>query len=92
VKNWRKVHYLSFLFYILFMVHAILAGTDSTEWWMITIYAISGITVVGLILLRIFGKKYFINSVRAKAKTIPTANSTPTQNQNSELTPEAVNS
>jgi methionine sulfoxide reductase heme-binding subunit len=78
-KNWRKVHYLSFLFYILFMVHAILAGTDSTQWWMITIYSVSGVTVTALIILRIFGKKYFINSAREKAKA----------NRNSELNAQA---
>ena len=65
-KNWRKVHYLSFLFYVLFMAHAVLAGTDSTEWWMKTIYMTSGVTVTALILLRIFGKKYFINSARTQ--------------------------
>lgn len=90
-KNWRKVHYLSFLFYILFMLHAISAGTDSTEGWMITIYAVSGITVFGLVLLRIFGKKYFINSVRAKAKPIPPNNPAPEPNQNSELTSQITN-
>ncbi|NMB70421.1 hypothetical protein GYA27_04480 [candidate division WWE3 bacterium] len=91
-KNWRKVHYLSFLFYLLFMVHAILAGTDSTEWWMITIYASSGITVTVLILLRIFGKKYFINSIRATAKPIPTNIPTSAQNQNSEPISQIANS
>jgi len=83
-KNWRKVHYLSFLFYVLFMVHAILAGTDSTEGWMIAIYSISGVTVVSLILLRIFGKKYFINSVRERAKAAQLNKST-----NSELPAQA---
>lgn len=73
------------------MLHAISAGTDSTEGWMITIYAVSGITVFGLVLLRIFGKKYFINSVRAKAKPIPPNNPAPEPNQNSELTSQITN-
>ncbi len=64
VKIWRAIHYTSFLFYILFLAHGILIGTDTKEPWMIAIYATSGITVLSLILLRIFGRKYFINSVR----------------------------
>ncbi len=64
IKIWRMTHYSSFLFYVLFLVHAILAGTDSKEWWMQSIYIISATSVTGLILLRIFGKKYFLPKIR----------------------------
>jgi len=63
VKIWRKLHYLSFLFYILFFVHGVLTGSDSKQVWMIAIYAISGVLVFSLILLRIFGKKFFLPKV-----------------------------
>lgn len=52
-KIWRKIHYSSFLFYILFLIHGISAGTDTKEPWMIAIYASSGIAVIGLLALRI---------------------------------------
>jgi len=66
-KNWRIVHYLSFLFFILFLLHAILSGSDSDEPWMIIIYVVCTTIVLTLVLLRIFGKKYFLDSARKKA-------------------------
>lgn len=68
VKVWRKLHYFSFLFYILFLVHGFSAGTDSKEPWMIAIYVTSLVLVISLILLRIFGKKYFLASFVASMK------------------------
>ncbi len=52
-KIWRKIHYSSFLFYILFLIHGISAGTDTKEPWMIAIYASSAVAVLGLLALRI---------------------------------------
>lgn len=60
VKMWRTIHYSSFFFFILFVVHGITAGTDTKEPWMIAIYVWSVAQVTFLILLRIFGKKYFL--------------------------------
>ena len=60
IKVWRKIHYSSFVFYLLFLFHAILSGTDTKEPWMIGIYVWSVTQVTILILLRIFGKKYFL--------------------------------
>ncbi|MCW1888296.1 MAG: ferric reductase-like transmembrane domain-containing protein [Candidatus Moranbacteria bacterium] len=54
VKKWRVLHYTSFLAYLLFLVHGITAGTDSREWWMIWMYSLSGILVIGLTGLRIY--------------------------------------
>ena len=54
VKKWRALHYTSFLAYILFLVHGITAGTDSREWWMIWMYSLSGVLVIGLTGLRIY--------------------------------------
>ncbi len=54
LKKWRILHYCSFLTYILFLMHGFLAGTDSTEWWMIWFYSLSAFLVFGLTGIRIF--------------------------------------
>jgi predicted ferric reductase len=54
LKKWRALHYTSFLAYILFLVHGIMAGSDSMSWWMMWIYGISGTSVIGLTALRIY--------------------------------------
>lgn len=77
IKVWRKLHYSSFIFYLLFLVHAIFAGTDTKEPWMIGIYVWSVTQVTALILLRIFGKKYFLPKV-APVSTLPTTGIQPT--------------
>jgi predicted ferric reductase len=58
-KAWRLIHYISFATYILFLVHAILSGTDSKEWWMIGIYATSFILVLSMFLARLYKEKLF---------------------------------
>lgn len=60
VKAWRKLHYMSFAMYLLFLGHGVLSGTDSKEWWMISTYATSGATVFSLTIVRIFA------SIRAR--------------------------
>jgi methionine sulfoxide reductase heme-binding subunit len=59
-KIWRLIHYLGLLFYVTFLVHGFIAGTDSTEWWMRAIYIASAAYIGSLLLLRIFAKKYFM--------------------------------
>jgi sulfoxide reductase heme-binding subunit YedZ len=59
VKVWRLIHYISFVTYILFLVHGILSGTDTKEWWMIAIYAGSFVLVFMAFLARIFKQKLF---------------------------------
>lgn len=54
VKTWRKLHYMSFVMYLLFLGHGILSGTDSKEWWMISTYTTSGVIVFSLTIIRIF--------------------------------------
>jgi sulfoxide reductase heme-binding subunit YedZ len=53
VKAWRKLHYMSFVMYLLFLGHGILSGTDSKEWWMISTYTTSGVIVFSLTIVRI---------------------------------------
>lgn len=54
LKKWRALHYTSFLTYILFLAHGIMAGSDSLSWWMMWIYGLSGTLVFGLTSLRIY--------------------------------------
>jgi len=71
-KIWRAIHYLSALSYILFVLHGFLSGTDSTEWWMKTLYAVSLSLVLFLVLIRILSRN-LIPSVRTwwKDKSAP---------------------
>ncbi|MEI8103642.1 MAG: hypothetical protein WCG84_01920 [Candidatus Moraniibacteriota bacterium] len=50
---WRKIHYASFLAYLIFLAHGIASGSDSKQWWMIWIYSLSATLVFGLTLVRI---------------------------------------
>lgn len=68
VKTWRKLHYMSFVMYLLFLGHGILSGTDSREWWMISTYTTSGVIVFSLIVIRIFAS---IRQRRLKNQTAP---------------------
>ncbi|MEK7549925.1 MAG: hypothetical protein AAB519_03010 [Patescibacteria group bacterium] len=54
LKKWRSLHYMSFVAYLLFLGHGIFAGSDSTAWWMIWIYSLSGTLVLTLTATRIF--------------------------------------
>lgn len=53
LKLWRGLHYLSFLFYLLIILHGLSAGTDSTSYWAQGMYAGSFLIVVILIGVRI---------------------------------------
>lgn len=53
LKNWRALHYSSFLTYLLFLAHGFLSGTDSSEWWMLWLYGLSATLVVTLTVLRV---------------------------------------
>lgn len=55
VKAWRRLHYMSFAMYLLFLGHGIFTGSDTKEWWMISTYTTSGVIVFSLLLVRIFG-------------------------------------
>ena len=53
LKLWRGLHYLSFLFYILIILHGLSAGTDSTSHWAQAMYGVSFLVVIMLIGIRI---------------------------------------
>lgn len=66
-KTWRKLHYMSFAMYLLFLGHGILSGTDSKEWWMISTYTTSGVIVFSLTAVRIIAS---IKARQLKAATL----------------------
>ncbi len=51
-KAWRALHFGSFGVFVATALHGILAGTDSSEPWMMALYAGSTAAVVGLLLVR----------------------------------------
>lgn len=72
-KLWRRIHYSSFIAYPLFLLHGILSGTDTREWWMQAIYIVSGAVVSTLILIRIMFRN-ILPKIRAwKASREPAA-------------------
>lgn len=52
-KNWRRLHYLTFIGFILMTLHGIVAGSDSSTVVMMSLYAGMGGTVLFLTLFRI---------------------------------------
>jgi sulfoxide reductase heme-binding subunit YedZ len=52
-KTWRTIHFASFAAFLLAALHGIFSGADSSEIWMVAIYAISLLLVGGLTLRRI---------------------------------------
>lgn len=54
VKWWRASHYLTFVFYILFLLHGLASGSDSESPWMQGLYAGSLGIILFLVLVRIF--------------------------------------
>lgn len=70
-KLWRTIHYSSFVAYPLFLLHGILSGTDSMEWWVQMMYVISGVLVLALIVIRIVFRNILpkIRQRRAVAQT-----------------------
>ncbi len=70
VKTWRKLHYMSFAMYLLFLGHGVLSGTDSKEWWMISTYTTSGVIVFSLTVIRIFAS---IRQRRLRNQVVPQA-------------------
>lgn len=76
-KLWRTIHYSSFVAYPLFLIHGILTGTDSREWWMQAMYILSGISVFALIVTRIVFRNILpkIRARRAVAQVVADASS-----------------
>jgi len=52
---WRAIHYGSFLAFSMITAHALLAGSDTSNWIMVGIYAMTGASVIFLTLYRMLG-------------------------------------
>jgi DMSO/TMAO reductase YedYZ heme-binding membrane subunit/DNA-binding winged helix-turn-helix (wHTH) protein len=50
---WRRLHYASFATYLLTLLHAFFAGSDSATLWAQALYIISTLSLIGLIIYRI---------------------------------------
>ncbi len=64
-KTWRSIHYLSFLMYIMGLVHGLFSGTDSPTNWAQQYYWISGGSLLFLTAYRI------LNTMTEKSKRRP---------------------
>lgn len=53
-KSWRTLHYASFVTFWLVTFHGIIAGSDTSQAWMYTIYIISAALVGAGVMLRMF--------------------------------------
>ena len=52
-KNWRRLHYLTFIGFILMTLHGLVAGTDTSSAVMLSLYAGFGGSVLFLTLFRV---------------------------------------
>ncbi|HEX7588212.1 MAG TPA: hypothetical protein VF478_07850 [Anaerolineae bacterium] len=52
---WRAIHYVSFLAFSMITAHALLAGSDTANWIMLVIYAMTGASVILLTGYRMLG-------------------------------------
>jgi predicted ferric reductase len=55
--TWRRLHYLSFVAFVLVTVHAIAAGTDRTHAWFVSVYGVSLLAVASLVVARLRGAR-----------------------------------
>jgi predicted ferric reductase len=69
-KTWRVLHYLSFVMYIMGLVHGLFGGTDSPTTWAGWYYWISGGSLLFLLIYRIVNSIADRSMRRSKAKTI----------------------
>lgn len=51
--TWRRLHYLSFVAFVLVTIHAIAAGTDRGDPWFASVYGVVLLVVAGLVGIRI---------------------------------------
>jgi len=55
-RTWRALHYLSFVVFVLALVHGIASGTDSGALWAILMYAGSALSVAAMTIYRIVAR------------------------------------
>jgi sulfoxide reductase heme-binding subunit YedZ len=73
--RWRALHYLTFGFWALALLHAIGAGTDSGTLWAGAIYTLTATSVVFLLAYRIFQSRAPAPAPRRAARRLDAAES-----------------
>jgi sulfoxide reductase heme-binding subunit YedZ len=51
-KVWRSIHLLAVPAFTLALAHGVFSGTDTQRWWMFGMYALTGLIVVFLVIVR----------------------------------------
>ena len=54
-RTWRVLHWGTYATFPLAFVHGIATGTDTRTWWGLAIYAVSGMAVATMVILRALG-------------------------------------
>ncbi len=58
-KTWRRIHYLSFVVFLVVTVHGLMSGTDATKAGVRLMYQAAGGSVLGLLIYRILAISVF---------------------------------
>jgi sulfoxide reductase heme-binding subunit YedZ len=78
-KVWRSIHLLAVPAFTLALAHGVFSGTDTQRWWMFGMYALTGLIVVFLVIVR--GLSYGYRPPRPappeRAARAPKATATP---------------
>lgn len=69
-KTWRVVHYLSFVMYLMGLIHGLFSGTDTGANWAVWYYWISGGSLLFLLIYRIVNMITEKLTPRSKRQTI----------------------
>jgi predicted ferric reductase len=56
-RAWRTIHYLSFVVFVLALVHGVFSGTDSSLPWAFWMYVGTGASVLGMTIYRIVARR-----------------------------------
>ncbi|MFY9614476.1 MAG: iron reductase [Candidatus Dormiibacterota bacterium] len=51
-RAWRGLHYGTYATFPVALLHGLFTGTDTSTWWAVAIYAVSGLLVAGLAVAR----------------------------------------
>lgn len=78
-RVWRRLHHLAFVAYVMAMLHGLMAGTDTGQWWALPVYVGSLVVVGGLTLRRIEASRTAASARPPQHATGPTTPTTPTR-------------
>jgi methionine sulfoxide reductase heme-binding subunit len=73
VRNWRRLHRLTFAVYALGIVHALGSGTDARSAWLLALLGLTAAPVAVLIALRVVSSAPWTSTQSASRLSTPTA-------------------